>query len=104
MGNNNPQQQKQNTPPQQSQPLPDPIILEAEITEVEPTPLRQILNEMEKVANGGSVTVLRNMIFRLTPEVKVDAQVFLTTLLRLRNAGEVAYQTCNEAVAAVMNR
>ncbi len=81
-----------------------PLVAVAEEDEPRKPPLQQIIAHMYNVALGGSAVELRNTICRVFPDDKQAALKFMETLQRLRNAGEVIYQTANEAYASLLNR
>ncbi len=64
----------------------------------EPTssPLSQILSDLERVAEGGSMAPLRQRITGLMPEDRAYGEALIDTLRRLRSAAEAAFNYAQE--------
>jgi hypothetical protein len=65
------------------------------------TPLQQILNALEPVANGGSVGDLRTLVASVMPKDKTEAEAFLKVLKRLQDATAVVYVSAYEQYSSI---
>lgn len=59
-------------------------------------PIAGVLEELGKVAEGGGMGPLREAIKTAMPEDKVYGEVFVTTMKRMRDAAEQAFNVARE--------